>query len=72
MAKKIFFVDGNTMVACFSNNGEITENFCKNLISQTKPLRMVFRDQGFRDDSAKINTEQIFKMLSPHTEVRVV
>ncbi len=71
--QEVFFVDENTMVACFAKNGEVTEDFCKKLISRTNgPLKMVFRDQGFRDDSAKINTEQIFKMLAPHTEVRVI
>ena len=31
---------------------------------------MVVRDSGFKDDSAKINVEQIFKLISPHTELR--
>ena len=34
--------------------------------------RVVFRDSGFKDDSVKINVEQIFKLMSPHTEVRTV
>jgi adenine-specific DNA-methyltransferase len=33
-------------------------------------LRVVFRDSGFGDDSMKINIEQIFKLLSPGTELK--
>jgi adenine-specific DNA-methyltransferase len=32
----------------------------------------VFRDAGFASDAARINAEQIFKQLSPDTEVRVL
>ncbi len=37
-----------------------------------KPLRAVFRDAGFADSAAKINVEQIFKLLSPGTEVKCI
>ncbi len=33
-------------------------------------LRAVFRDSGFASDAVKINVEQIFKQMSPGTEVR--
>jgi adenine-specific DNA-methyltransferase len=69
--KNVFFVDQNALVACFASNGEITEDFCKELAGR-KPLRVVFRDSGFKDDSVKINVEQIFKLLSPKTEVRSI
>jgi adenine-specific DNA-methyltransferase len=32
----------------------------------------VFRDSGFASDSVKINVEQIFKLLSPTTEVKTI
>jgi len=32
----------------------------------------VFRDSSFRDDSLRINVEELFKMLSPLTDVRVL
>lgn len=67
--QNVLFVDENALAACFVSNGEINEEFCKELASR-KPLRVIFRDSGFKDDSAKINGEQIFKLLSPHTEVR--
>jgi len=37
-----------------------------------RPLRVVFRDNGFVSDSVKINVEQIFKQLSPGTEVKAI
>ena len=36
------------------------------------PLRAVFRDDAFASDSVKINVEQIFKLLSPGTEVKSI
>ncbi len=37
-----------------------------------QPLRVVFLDADFADDAARINTEQVFRERSPHTEVRTV
>lgn len=65
------FLDTNALAACFETGGSITEDFCKELAAR-KPLRVVFRDSGFKDDSVKINVEQIFKLMSPHTEVRTI
>ena len=69
--REVFLVDGNALAACFVKNGEITEDFCKEL-AKRQPLRVVFRDSGFKDDSVKINVEQIFKLMSPHTEVKTI
>jgi len=71
MNKDVFFVDGNALAACFDQDGGITEEFVKE-IAKREPLRAVFRDAGFKDDSVKINVEQIFKSLSPHTEVKTI
>ena len=67
----VFFVSKNALAACFTRKGEITEDFCKEL-AKREPLRVVFRDSGFKDDSMKINVEQIFKLMSPHTEVKTI
>jgi adenine-specific DNA-methyltransferase len=69
--KDVFFVDGNALVACFDNTGSIDETFVKELAKQ-QPLRVVFRDAGFKDSAVKINVEQIFKLLSPATEVKCI
>ncbi|HAT7753327.1 TPA: site-specific DNA-methyltransferase [Legionella pneumophila] len=68
---KVFFVDEDALIACFDNEGKITEEFVKEL-TQYNPLRVVFRDAGFASDSVKINVTQIFKQLSPHTEVKTI
>lgn len=67
--KKVFFVDGNALAACFDHG--IDEAFVKQLATH-KPLRAVFRDAGFASDSVKINVEQLFKMLSPATEIKTI
>nr|HAU0120892.1 site-specific DNA-methyltransferase [Legionella pneumophila]HAU1943875.1 site-specific DNA-methyltransferase [Legionella pneumophila] len=67
----VFFVDEDALVACFDNDGKITEEFVKEL-TQYSPLRVIFRDAGFASDSVKINVTQIFKQLSPHTEVKTI
>ncbi len=69
--KGVFFVDGNALAACFDNTGSIDEDFVKEL-AKHQPLRVVFRDAGFKDSAVKINIEQIFKLLSPATEVKCI
>ena len=67
--KTVFFVDGNTLAACFDS--DIDESLVKQIASK-KPLRAVFRDNGYGSDATKINVEQIFKVVSPGTEVRSI
>ncbi|NDU90292.1 MAG: site-specific DNA-methyltransferase [Ferrovum sp.] len=69
--KDVFFVDGNVLAACFDAHSGIDETFVKEL-AKRQPLRVVFRDAGFRDSAVKINVEQIFKLLSPTTEVKTI
>lgn len=65
--KTVFFVDDNALVACFDHG--IDEALVRELAA-CAPLRVVFRDNGFVSDAVKINVEQIFRQLSPGTEVR--
>ena len=67
--KDVFFVDGNALAACFDS--DISEDLVKAL-AQRNLLRAVFRDDSYGSDSVKINVEQIFKLLSPSTEVRSI
>ncbi|WP_231602445.1 site-specific DNA-methyltransferase [Herbaspirillum chlorophenolicum] len=71
--KEVFFVNTPPydLVACFDAHGGIDETFVKELATH-KPLRVVFRDAGFKDSAVKINVEQIFKLLSPVTEVKSI
>jgi len=69
--KDVYLVDGNALAACFDASGGIDEPFVKEL-AKLEPLRVVFRDAGFKDSAVKINVEQIFKLLSPATEVKSI
>ncbi len=67
--KQVFFVDQNALLACF--DAGVNEALVREL-AQFEPLRVVFRDHGFVSDAVKINVEQIFRQLSPHTEVKAI
>ncbi|MCA3182382.1 site-specific DNA-methyltransferase [Cupriavidus sp.] len=69
--KDVFSVDDNALAACFDAHGGVDEAFVKEL-AKRQPLRVVFRDAGFKDSAVKINVEQIFKLLSPATEVKCI
>ena len=67
--KTVYFVDENALVACFDEG--IDETFI-NEVAEIKPLRVVFRDSGFASDAVKINVTQIFKLISPDTDIRTI
>lgn len=67
--KTVFFVDDNTLVACFDRG--VTEELVKE-VAKREPLRVVFRDNGFVSDAVKNNVEQIFRQLSPSTDVKAI
>lgn len=67
--KKVFKVAENSLFACFDKG--IDEAFAKE-IAKEKPLRIVFKDAGFKDDTAKTNVKQLLKQLSPETEMKVL
>ncbi|MFT4073187.1 MAG: site-specific DNA-methyltransferase [Dysgonamonadaceae bacterium] len=67
--KQVFKVAQNSLFACFDQG--IDEAFAKE-IAKEKPLRVVFRDNGFANDTAKINVQQLLKQLSPETEMKVI
>lgn len=60
--------DGD-LIACFNEN--ISKNIIEE-IAKRRPLRAVFRDNGFIDSATKINVDEIFKLLSPDTNVKVI
>lgn len=67
--KQVFKVAGNSLVACFDNG--IDESFAKEIAAH-KPMRIVFKDASFRNDTAKENVKQLLKQLSPETEMKVI
>ncbi len=69
--KEVFKIEKDSLLACFSKAKDIDENFAR-AIAPEKPLRVVFRDSSFKDDTAKENVKQLLKQLSPNTEMRVI
>lgn len=67
--KTVHYVAGNSLIACFDDN--VPESVIKQIAAE-QPLRVVFRDSSFEDDAARINVEELFKMLSPGTEIQVL
>lgn len=67
--KKVFKVAGNSLYACFDT--DIDEGFAKAVAAEA-PLRIVFKDSGFKNDTAKENVKQLLKQLSPETVMKVV
>jgi len=61
--------NGGDLVACFEER--VSEKVVRD-IANRKPLRAVFRDNGFDSSSQKINVFEIFKLLAPNTNVRVI
>ena len=60
--------DGD-LIACFAE--KISEKAIREIASR-KPLRAVFRDSSFASSPEKINVFEIFKLLAPNTNVRVI
>ncbi|MCM1567070.1 MAG: site-specific DNA-methyltransferase [Dehalobacter sp.] len=57
------------LIACFDK--QISDAVVKE-IAKRQPLRAVFRDSSFNSSPEKINVEEIFKLLAPNTNVRVI
>jgi len=72
--KAVYFVDAHAhgdyeLAACFDDG--VDEALVKAL-AKRKVMRVVFKDTGFAKDEIKDNVAQIFKQLSPETEVRAI
>lgn len=65
----VFAVDDGVVMACFADS--VTESVVQ-AIAKRHPLRVVFKDAGFANDAARINAEQIFREVSPETDVRTI
>ena len=66
---KVHTYNDGDLIACFDEN--VPDSVIKT-IAKRKPLRAVFRDSSFSSSPAKINVEEIFKMLAPDTRVKVI
>ncbi len=68
-SRRVLSVDDDALMVCFAN--DITDELVKTIAAR-RPLRAVFLDAGFATDAARINAEQIFREVSPETEVRTI
>ena len=62
------YSDGD-LIACFEER--ISEKAIREIAGR-KPLRAIFRDSSFTSSPEKINVFEIFKLLAPNTNVRVI
>ena len=67
--KRVHIVDEDALIACFED--EVSESVMRK-IAKMKPTRVVFRDSSFTSDDNKINVEEMFKLISPETTVKVI
>lgn len=67
--KTVYSVDGNALIACFDTG--VTDELVKDIAARA-PLRAVIRDTSFARDADRINAEQLFRQLSPGTELKAI
>lgn len=65
----VYVVEEDALIACFDDD---VSTALMQEVAKREPLRAVFRDSGFPSDDARINAEQIFKEISPSTDVKVM
>lgn len=68
-AGEVIVGEDGALVACFDAS---VQPDAVRYMADIRPLRAVFRDSGFATDAARINAEQVFRELSPATEVRTI
>ena len=66
---RVLAVADNALIACF---GDDVSDGVVRVIAERHPLLAVFKDSGFASDAARINAEQIFREVSPETEIRAI
>lgn len=59
---KVYYVAGNSLVACFDDKIDIN---IVDKICECEPYKVVFKDSAFKTDNDKINLEERFKKLLP-------
>ena len=62
-------INEGDLMACFAD--DVSESIVRE-IAKRQPLRVVFRDSSFGTSPEKINVEEIFKLMSPKTTVKVI
>lgn len=65
----VHYYDGKELAACFNEN--ISETVIRKIAGQ-HPRRAVFCDASFSDSAAKINMSELFRTISPETQIKVI
>ena len=68
---EVFIVADNQLVACLAQAGEIDDELFYHL-AKRRPRRALFRSSGLTVDSTQTNAEQIFGLISPSTEIKIL
>ncbi|MBM4555138.1 site-specific DNA-methyltransferase [Rhodococcus hoagii] len=66
---EVFVIEDGALIACFDS--DISPELVRT-IAKREPLRAVFRDSGFASDDARINAEQVFREVSPATDMKAI
>lgn len=66
---EVHIVNDGDLIACFDD--KVSEDTIKQ-IADKKPLRAVFKDSSFATPAARINVDEIFKLKSPQTTIKVL
>ena len=69
LGNTVYFVDDNSLVACFEDNLNI--NIIDEIV-KCKPSKVVFKDGSFKNDNDKINAEERLKKQSADTKLYIL
>lgn len=65
----IYSYNNGAIITCF--NEIISDDIIKE-IAERHPECVIFRDSGFTDSLKKINVNEIFKIISPETKIKII
>ena len=67
--KTVYKVDGNSLYCCFEDGVDRT---LAEAIARENPMRVLFVDNAFKDDTEKENVKQTLKQICPKAEMKVL
>lgn len=67
--REVFVVENGALIACFDD--QVSPELVRTIATR-QPLRAVFYDSSFASDDARLNAEQVFREVSPATDVKAI
>lgn len=67
--REVFVVEDGALIACFDD--QVSPELVRTIATR-QPLRAVFCDSSFASDDARLNAEQVFREVSPATDVKAI